>query len=49
MHDDRLLSHYGYAEVLSCEKFYHEMYSFLYLERFQLDWCSFITGIISSG
>ena len=37
LHDDRLLSHYGYAEVLSCEKFYRGMCSFLYLEWFQLN------------
>ena len=49
LHDDRLLSHYGYAKALSCEKFYREMYSFLYLEWFQLNWCSFITAIIFSG
>ena len=34
LHDDRLLSHYGYAEVLSCEKFYCGMHSFLYLNGF---------------
>ena len=37
LHDDKLLSHYGYAEALSCEKFYRGMYSFLYLKWFQLN------------
>ena len=46
--DDRLLSHCGYAEVLSCEEFYRGMYSFLYLEWFQLTWGSLITAIIFS-
>ena len=49
LHGDRLLSYYGYAEALSYEKFYRGMYSFLYLEWFQLNWRSFTTAIISSG
>ena len=31
LYDDGLLSHYGYAEALSCEKFYRGMCSFLLL------------------
>ena len=49
LHDDRLLSYYGYAEALSSEKFYRGMYSFLYSEWFQLNWRSFITAINSCG
>ena len=37
LHDDRLLFYYGCAEALSCEKFYRGIYSFLYLEWFQLN------------
>ena len=49
LHDDRLLLYYGCAEVLSCEKFYREMYSFLYLEWFQLNRCSLLLRSFSLG
>ena len=44
-----VLVYCGYAEVLSCEKSYPGMYSFLHLRRFQLDWSSLVAALIFSG
>ena len=41
--------HCGYAKVLSCEKFYRGMYSFLHWKWFQLPGGSLAPAIILSG
>ena len=45
----RVLVHCSHVEVLSCEKFYHGMYSFPHLRRFQLNWGGLVPALTFSG